>query len=465
MVKHVIVLPAGAEISSGAGTVNAIKSTSYSASVNSGTELTAGAMCAAAFDVSIISPGGEMRIQEGTELTVFAEDETGARTQIGLFTTQKPTRTSANMYRVQTYDRMIWLDRDISEFIDNLSAWPYRLYDLAVEALKECGLTLKNENIPNGDYLVQKFNGVGLTGRILLQRIGEACCRFGRITPGGDFEFSWYQETATVVEPKDIAQNSLVYEDYETHAVETVRIQQTDDDVGVSYPAATEGANTYTITGNFLLTATTEDDLFPVAQTIYSELHGITYTPCKFATWYPSGLSAGDIVHVRDRNEKTFRTCVMSISRSGGKESIHSTGSYRRDSSAVINNEIINSAIFGKLLEVRKSIEGLRVAAKNLESKVSTELNLVADGLDFVITQVDGIQTYYRFDADGQYIGRTDDEAILRLAAGVIDILVAGYAAATFDRTGMKAPQATIETLNMKDYTWTADDEGYLNLS
>jgi hypothetical protein len=463
--KHVIVLPDGVEISSGAGTVNAIKSTSYSASVNSGTELTAGAVCAASFDVSIISPGGEMQIQEGTELVVFSEDETGTRTQVGLFTTQKPTRTSANMYRVQAYDRAVWLDRDISTFIDNLTAWPYTLYDLAVLALRECNLALINSTIPNGSHAVQKFVATGMTGRMLMQRICEACCRFGRITPGGDFEFAWYKEAGKVIEPKDIARNSLAYEDYETHEIETVRIQQTEDDVGVSYPAATDGANTYAVTGNFLLTATTEDDLLPVAQTIYDEIRGITYTPCKFSTWYPSGLTAGDIVYVRDRNGKLFRTCIMNISRAGGKENVQSTGNYRRDSSAAVNQEIINSAIFGKLLEVRKNIEGLRIAAKDLESKVSTELNLVANGLDLVITQVEGIQTYYRFDADGQYIGRTDDEAILRLAAGVIDVLVAGYAAATFDRTGLTAPQATVETLNVGEYTLFVDSDGCLNCS
>ena len=463
--KHVIVLPDGVEISSGAGTVNAIKSTSYSASVNSGTELTAGAVCAASFDVSIISPGGEMQIQEGTELAIFSEDETGARTQIGLFTTQKPTRASANIYRVQAYDRAVWLDRDISTFIDNLTTWPYTLYDLAVLTLRECNLALRNSAIPNGSYAVQKFVATGMTGRMLMQRIGEACCRFGRITPGGDFEFAWYTDTGKVIEMKDIARNSLVYEDYETHEIDTVRIQQTEDDVGVSYPVATEGANTYAITGNFLLTATTEDDLIPVAQTIYNEIHGITYTPCKFSTWYPSGLTAGDIVYVRDRNGKLFRTCIMNISRSGVREKIQSTGNYRRDSSAAVNQEIINSAIFGKLLKVRKSIEGLRIAAKDLESKVSTELNLVANGLDLVITQVEGIQTYYRFDADGQYIGRTDDEAILRLAAGVIDVLVAGYAAATFDRTGLTAPQATVETLNVGEYTLFVDSDGCLNCS
>lgn len=465
MLRNLIVLPDGTEICSGVGTVNAIRNTTITRCVNSGTEFTLGSVCASMLEMKIITPGGGINIAAGDEITLFKVDDTGSRTKVGLFTTEKPTRPSANAYNVTAYDRASWLDKDLSDWLKTLNEWPYRLYDLASMVCKACGLVLKNESLPNGDYQVQQFIGEGITGRRLMQRIGEACCRFGRITPDGDFEFAWYKETGIVVEPKDIARSSLAYEDYETHVIETVCIRQTEDDVGVSYPAATEDANTYAITGNFLLTAETESDLLPVAQTIYNELSGITYTPCKFSTWYPSGISAGDIVHVQDRNGKTIRTCVMSISQSGARENIQSIGSYRRDSAAAVNNQIINSAIFGKLLEVRKSIEGLKVAAKDLESKVSTELNLVADGLDLVITQVEGIQTYYRFDEDGQYIGRTDDDAILRLAAGVIDVLVAGYAAATFDRTGMTAPQATIESLNMKDYTWTADDDGYLNLS
>lgn len=465
MVKHIIVLPNGAEVSSGAGTVNAIKSTSFTSAVNSGMELTAGAMCASSFEANIISPGGEIQIQEGTELTIFSEDENGKRNQVGLYTTQKPTRVSANMYRIQTYDRMIWLDKDITAFVESLQAWPYRLYDLASLTLKECGLTLKNTEIPNGDYFVRQFSPSGLTGRTLMQRIGEACCRFGRITPEGAFEFAWYQETEITVTPGKILRNSLSYEDYETHAIENIRIRQTEDDVGVSYPGESEEANTYAITGNFLLTADMEEDLAPVAETLYNELQGIDYTPCKFTTWYPSGIKAGDIFSVIDRNGKEFKACAMSVSRSGAKQIIQSTGSYRRDSASVVNDSLISSALYGKILEIRKNIEGLRVAAKDLESKVSTELNLVANGLDLVITQIDGIQTYYRFDADGQYIGRMDDDAILRLTAGVIDVLVSGYAAATFDRTGLRAEQATIETLHMRDYTLSADADGYLNLS
>lgn len=79
--------------------------------------------------------------------------------------------------------------------------------------------------------------------------------------------------------------------------------------------------------------------------------------------------------------------------------------------------------------------------------------------------EIDGIKTYFRFDADGQYIGRADDEVILRLSAGIIDVLVAGYATATFDRTGMTAEQANIKTLHMGEYTLDLGNDGHLTLS
>lgn len=74
--------------------------------------------------------------------------------------------------------------------------------------------------------------------------------------------------------------------------------------------------------------------------------------------------------------------------------------------------------------------------------------------------EINGIKTYYRFDADGQYIGRADDEAILRLAAGVVDVLVAGQAMATFDRMGLTALQAIIRSLFMGDFTLSVSDDG-----
>lgn len=464
--RHIITLSDGSVITSGVGTKNAIISTAFSASVNTGAELAPGSMCATFFEVNIVAPGGEIKVQEGTEILVEEESDSGERIRVGLFTAQKPTRVSANQYRVESYDRMTWLDRDISAFIENLTDWPYSLYNLAEMVLSECGLELKTTSIPNGDYQVRKFSAQGTTARTLMQKIGEACCRFGRIDSDGKFEFAWYKNTDTILYARDIMRNSLSYEDYSVKKVECVNIRQTEDDIGVSFPTVeTEGANTYAIVGNFLLTADTENDLRPIAEKIYEEIEWISYTPSKFSVWRSFAVNAGDIITVSDRNGKHFTTCAMEINKTGTAQELRSYGSHMRPSAAVVNSQTIGSALFGKILELRKTIEGLRVAAKDLESQFATELEMVANGLNLVVSQVNGLSTYYRFDADGQYIGRPNDEITLRLAAGVIDILVAGYAAATFDRTGMTAPQATVEALSIGDYSLDVSKDGYLNLS
>lgn len=464
--RHIITLSDGSVITSGSGTKNAIINTAFSASVNTGAELAPGSMCATFFEVNIVSPGGGIQVQEGTEMLVEVENQMGQRNRIGLFTTQKPTRVSANQYRVEAYDRMTWLDKDISAFIENLTDWPYSLYNLAEMVLSECGLELKTASIPNGDYQVRKFSALGTTARVVLQKIGEASCRFGRIDADGKFEFAWYKNTDTILYARDIMINSLTYEDYNVKKVECVNIRQTEDDIGVSFPAPeTEEVNTYAIVGNFLLTADTENDLRPVAEKIYNEIEWITYTPSQFSVWYPSPVNTGDVVTVSDRNGKHFTTCIMEVNQSRSAQELKSYGSPVRPTSAVVNSQMIGSALFGKILELRKTIEGLRIAAKDLESQFSTELEMVASGLNLLVSQVDGLSTYYRFDADGQYIGRPNDEITLRLAAGVIDILVAGYAAATFDRTGMTAPQATVEALSIGEYSLDVSTDGYLNLS
>lgn len=110
------------------------------------------------------------------------------------------------------------------------------------------------------------------------------------------------------------------------------------------------------------------------------------------------------------------------------------------------------------------------------KEQMSTELEMLADGVTISVTknisdqlsegdnnlqeQINEITTNYRFTADGQYIGRTDDEAILQLAAGVVNVLVAGHAMATFDRTGVNAEQVTVKKIHMGDFTLSVSDDG-----
>ena len=369
MVKTLIVLKNGTEISSGSGD-NAVQSATYKQQVNSAKLLTLGSVCASMLEVKFQTRNGALNIAEGDEITAYRVNASGQRESVGVFVTQKPTRLSQNTIKVTAYDRVIKLDKDLTAWLAGLTGWPYTLYNLASMVCSECGLTLKNTSIPNGTYQVQQFSAQGITGRKIMQWIGEAAGRFCRATSDGKIEFAWYESSGVKISPSGdnfYYQNGLSYEDYEVAPVEKVQIKLTQDDVGVVWPNVTGERNTYVITGNYLLTTTSEANLQPVAQTLYNILKDAAYTPCRVKI--PTGLQvqAGNTVQITDRNGKTFTAYVMTRTISGQRETLESTGSHRRDSTTVVNNQSYE-AIAGKLLEIKQSVDGFSVTATEIKS-------------------------------------------------------------------------------------------------
>ena len=363
MLKTRIVLPNGTEIFSGAGTVNAIQSITITECVNGAQELTLGSCCANMIEVKIITPEGLLSVATGDELVVYREDEVGNSYKIGLFYAEKPTRTSANSMSITAYDRVSWLDRDLTQWLSKLNEWPYSLADLASKVCEQCGLVLASEEIPNGSYPIKKFSGDGVTGRQLMQWIGQIAGRFCRATADGDIEFAWYTPLTThdigvtpyggssatfengnlsirlkgmavsddgdgnvtvgsdlltvtddgngnvVIElPTDVKtimyyQNGLTFEDYSVAAIEKVQLRQNEEDIGTVYPdGITDAVNTYTITGNPLLVAASGTDLLPIAQNLYELLKNVSYTPCKVAVPANMVIRSGHTVLITDRN-------------------------------------------------------------------------------------------------------------------------------------------------------------------
>lgn len=194
MVRSKILLPDGTWLSSGAKEENAIVSVNLTQSVNAGTQLTLGSVCSSMLEASIIAPGGTCTLQAGTEVALYQNEEC-----MGIFILEKPTRSSANMLKLTAYDRISRLDTDLTDWLSGLVGWPYSLYKLAWMVCAQCGLELKNSALPNGDYQVQRFGAQGITGRQLMQWIGQIAGRFCRATPDGKIEFAWYTDAAVTV--------------------------------------------------------------------------------------------------------------------------------------------------------------------------------------------------------------------------------------------------------------------------
>lgn len=200
MIRNLLVLPTGEELFSGAVEENAISGVKLTQCVNTQDELCPGAVCASMLEASVIVQK-PLSLNAGDEVVLYTVSDSGKRQQEGIFIAEKPVWESAHRYTLTAYDRVSRLDKDLTSWLAELTGWPYYLLDFAHMVCTQCGVELLNEEIPNGEYPVQAFSAEGITGRQLMQWIGQAAGRFCRATTDGRLEFAWYQETGKAVGP------------------------------------------------------------------------------------------------------------------------------------------------------------------------------------------------------------------------------------------------------------------------
>lgn len=388
MQKSILVLPDGTELSSGRGTTNALMNVQYTELVNSDMELTLGSVCSSCIEATLIAPGGKLSIAAGTEVTVFEESDDGSRVQTGIFKLEKPTRASANAYKLMAYDRIVNFDTDLTSWLQDLKeSFPMTLQTFVEAVCAKCGVVLANTYISNGDLRIEYFSPGEVTGRKLIKWAAEIAGSFVRANTEGKIEFAWYDQNDTVtIRPyqgenentKQISyfQGSLSYEDYDVMAIEKVQIKNSDDDIGTVWPSDLEEGNTYVVSSNMILMNSSKDDLEYVAQYIYQTLMNAVYVPCKVSVGRGSGIRAGDIVTVTDVNGATFNTYVMQRTVSGGKETLECTGSQNRGSTSAINNRDYKD-LEGRILRIQTSVEGIKTEVKDAEKNI-TELQQTA---------------------------------------------------------------------------------------
>lgn len=389
MLQPILTLPSGTELKGGSPG-SAVKSLTLHTAVNAGQEFTIGSAYSDYIEAEIwADPGGSLQITAGDALTYYRQDDAGNRTKVGVFYAEKPTRTKRNSYKVTAYDTMSKLDADFSGWLRaNQVQFPKTIWQLVQLACQRAGVALASSSLPiNGSYSVQAFYADDLTCRQIISWAAEAAGCYAHMNADGKLQFLTYADKRSTVKiTPDGASNStayyadsLSYEDYTVKAIEKVQIRQSDSDVGVIYPDSTTATNTYAVQGNLLLTTGTEANLKSVVQNLYNVLKNVTYTPCKVSVPSSSGLTCGQIVHVKDARGREFDTYLMSATISSGKASFESMGSASRESSSAVNSQSYKN-LTGKMLEIKTSVDGLEVKASDLTGKY-TDLKATVDGL------------------------------------------------------------------------------------
>lgn len=327
MYKNIIVLPDGTEISSGTAASAAIKSLRLTGCVNSGTQLTPGSVCAAMAEAELIVTGEAPNLAAGLEVTLFQEDETGARYPLGLFTLEAPTRPTPGRLRFTAYDRVTKLDKDLTAWLKGLDGWPYTALDFAKSVCEQCGVHLLNTDFANAGYLISPFSGT-YTGRQLMGYIAQLAGTFCHADADGSIYIEYYNDWGETLTAADCFLGGLSHADYAVEAVDAVQLRLGETLCG------SEGENPYVISGNPLFCAVTEQTLAAL-ETIRERLPG-GFVPCQLEISANPDIQPGHIITVTDREGFTFRTLVMEKVSYGHRDTLKAYGSrLRTDASAL----------------------------------------------------------------------------------------------------------------------------------
>ena len=457
MDKTILVLADGTELCGG-GPGDAVVSLTHRSAVNSGQELTIGSACSDSIEAELwCDPGGSLRITEGDVITCYRQSTSGARTKVGVFRAEKPTRTKRSTYKITAYDGMSRLDADFSAWLyAHQSSFPLSLTAVVNQALALAGVSLSSgAALPdNGSYPVQAFYSDGLTCRQIVSWAAEAAACYAHMDADGKLVFARPASGSTAIAPQKETgavgyfADSLSYEDYTVAAIQKVQIRQSDSDIGVIWPDDAAALNTYAVQGNLLLTTGTEDSLKPVAQAIYNALKDITYTPCNVEIPAGSGIAPGQLVQVRDVRGRTFQTLIMSAVTTGGRTTLESTGSPRRDSSGAVNHQTWKN-LQGRMLEISAGVDGLNVKASELSGNYSA-LSQTVEGFKTEVQETVSSQNERISTAESNYSSLS--QTVSGLSSTVSSVkTTANNAASKADSAAAKADGALSDAKNYTD--------------
>lgn len=371
MYRHLLILPDGRELFSGPEQENALQSVVLTEAVNSAEELTLGSACACELQAQLLTPHSGLSLQAGDRIVLYRVDAEENRHRIGTFWTEKPVHTTAHTMTLTAYDAVSRLDRNLTRWLAELDGWPYTVEAFAGMVCDQCGIALHQTLLPNGDFYIQPFAGENITGRHLMQWIGQITGRFCRATAEGDLKFAWYRPNDTwSVAPTEgpgrvfYYQGELSYQDYQVKPVEKVQLRQTAEDVGTVWPDEAGEKNTYIIENNPMLAAQNGETLLQVAKTLYEQLQGFSYTPCRVVIPATPDIRAGDVITVTDVYEKTVTALVMKKTTDGQRDTLECTGSPSRDSTTAVNN-LGFQPLSGKVLNLRTDVDGIKAENKD----------------------------------------------------------------------------------------------------
>jgi len=358
MAKYELRLPDGTGIT-------AIGALEITWMVNDAHDLSLGSACAAMLEATLYDP---VAIEADTELACYEDG-----VLLGRFLCQLPRRTGKHTLALTAYDAMIRFDRQIGAWLAARS-FPTTAQTLLEELCGYCGVPVGDAALP--ELTVAAFSQPELTGRQLLQYLGQASGKFLRISPQGSLEAGWYAETATAL--TGFRMNSLTHGDYTAAPIQRVLIRTGGSEVGAVWPdGSLETANTCILQGNPLLPPAS--DRQAVARRLYEQVKDYRCTPFSCSLLPGSGIRPGDTVCFTDAAGNPHTAPVMKLTLRNGVRTIQATASASLQSTEAFNRLALQN-LPGRVLTVERAAEGLKAENTDLKGNAAA-LALTVEGI------------------------------------------------------------------------------------
>lgn len=231
-----------------------IKSATYKASVNSGTDLRPGCVASAYITIEVFGSQNTAPTV-GEALTCYQVDQFGVETNLGIFYAE-PAIESKTTYTITAYDTVNKLNADYSSHLASIqSSFPMTLADIVTDACNVAGVTCIPEDMPLYELEINSFYADGLTCRDILSYAAEINGQFVFADVAGIVTFSWYddirsgikiyptsgiEDDTTLIAYK---QNGLEYGKYEIAPPSCVAVKPSDvEGAAYIYPDTSEEA-------------------------------------------------------------------------------------------------------------------------------------------------------------------------------------------------------------------------------
>lgn len=351
-------------------------------------------------------------------------DESEMSIPLGKFIVSKAERTADRRYRIiYATDYMTLFDCDISDWFNTIlfpeSETERTINEIMSMLCEYIGVDYDVDfNLLHGNISVKNPGYVSqINGRDLLENICEINAVFGHFNELGVLTFISVQKSSlypsNTLYPKDdlyprgLSDNqthifslyrSCEYEDYNVKEINSVKIRNSDDDLGVVASLSgvtTDNINQYNITGNIFLSRLSVDELQTVANNLLIEMKSFEYRPNKTIVDGGIYLQLGDIYKMNVKYfledeiiENYFESTVLKRTISGIqsiKTTVEAKGKQYQTDSIDTNTQI--DLIRNRTAKVEKSIDGLSVEFKNFENDTGTKFEQTADSISSKVSK------------------------------------------------------------------------------